>query len=140
MKEITASPPQFAQQFNLLVPGAPRKLTAEDVVKLTELGLVKRHGYYSPTADVETIRAIMAYEAWRAVRNTNQELHQAEGQTPQLCRLCSQPLPISELRKGRPRAYCYRCEPSRARERYQKWRAKRRLKQKRPTEIEAVYN
>ena len=134
MVEITASPKHFAQHFNEKVPGAWRKLTIADVFKLTELGLVKRHGYYSPSQDLETVRAILAYEEWRQRQKEPTPIPEAQSKAPRLCKGCGQPLPPApEGKHGRPRAYCDTCEPMRVRLRYRKWRSARR-QQKPPTE------
>jgi len=44
------------------------------------------------------------------------------------CKRCGEPLsPEPEGKKGRPNEYCPSCESFRARERYGKWRRKRRM-------------
>ena len=134
MVGITASPKQFAQRFNVKVPGAWRQLTVADVLELTELGLIKRHNYYSSSADMETVRAILAYEEWRQRQKEPTQISDA----PRLCKSCGQPVPL-EVRKGRPREYCPTCESSRAAERHRRWRARKR-KQKPITEMRPVYD
>ncbi|MFC1950596.1 hypothetical protein ACFLWD_02915 [Chloroflexota bacterium] len=53
MVELTTNSKHFTRQFNALVPEAPSKLTSQDVMKLTELGFIKRYEYYWPSQDRE---------------------------------------------------------------------------------------
>ncbi len=128
MREITKNPKKFARQCNLLIAEAPRRVTVEDVVKLTDLGLIKRHDYYSPTQDLETIRVILQFEQWREKTMVSENLAEPQNQVPMLCKMCAEPLPPrSEGKKGRPRKYCDNCESKRSSERNRKWRAKSRI-------------
>ncbi|MFC1902549.1 hypothetical protein ACFLX4_00565 [Chloroflexota bacterium] len=122
--EIT-SPDKFAAWFNLRYPGAYRQITTEDVRDMTSCGLIHRYRYYSPPQDGETIRAILQYEQMREKRSAKQDTKDRL-ESPS-CKMCSQPLPIEpKVRKGRPREYCSSCELLRNRERYRRWRERKK--------------
>ena len=138
MWEFITSPEKFAAWFNDKVPGAYREVTRDDIRLLTECGVIKRYGYYGDT-DLQTVIGILNYEQLRDKR-TQKEAQETIVEPPR-CKLCGQPLPLQlEGKKGRPREYCQKCESLRATQRYHKWRARRKLKQKSLTEIGAVYN
>lgn len=120
---ITTSPKHFARHFGTTVPGTWRRLTTADVIKLTELGLIMRYGYYSPSQDVETIRRIMAYEKWRVETRHNEDSVAVPNEKSRTCKSCGQPLPAPPPdKRGRHREYCSDCQSSRSKERSRKWR------------------
>ena len=119
------SPKEFADWFNKKYPGAYRPITAVDVRNLTECGLIGRYRSYSPFQDGETIRGILQYEQLRQKEST-QESTVDKLELPK-CKMCDYILPPEpEDKKGRPREYCTSCESSRNRERYRKWRKRKK--------------
>jgi len=121
LEPIITSPEKFAAKFNLLMPSAYRKVTAQDVKDMTECGLIGRYGHYT-RQDLKTVRAILVYEQIREKRVDKQET-KALDDVPR-CKLCGELLsPQTEGKKGRPKEYCSGCELSRARERYGRWRS-----------------
>ena len=123
MRQLIFSPDKFAEWFNTVVPGAYRKIDAEDVRDMTDYGLIGRYQYYGRT-DLETVRAILNYEQLRQNRNRRNEIRDDEGMIH--CRRCGVVLPTkAQDKRGRPKEYCSDCEAFRARERYRKWREKR---------------
>lgn len=128
MGQVITSPSKFASHFNAKVPGAYRHISVQDIQDMTECGLIKKHGYYL-SDDLHTVIGILNYEQLRD-RRTQKEARVAIDE-PSRCNLCGRPLPPGpEGKPGRPRQYCRRCESSRGSERYRKWHAKRKLKQK----------
>jgi len=128
MRLPIVSPDKFAAQFNQVVPGAYRKISAQDVRDITGCGLIGKYQYYG-RADLETVRAVLQYEQLRQKRIQGQSTE--DKSEPLKCKRCGQPLPYQqEAKKGRPKEYCSGCELSRARERYRKWKARRKPKQK----------
>jgi len=126
---------KFADTFNLKVPGAHRQVSADDIREMTACGLIARYGYFIQL-DIETTRAILQYEDLRRKRLTDTVQESKDGHS---CKLCGKPLRIEpEGKKGRPRHYCPECQPSRARERHRRWRA--RGKQKTLTGTKTLYN
>ena len=119
------SPIEFADWFNKKYPGAYRPITAVDVRELTKCGLIAHYRYYSLSQDGETIRGILQYEQLRQKKSTQES---TEGKLePPKCKMCEKPLPPEpEDKKGRPREYCTGCESSRNRERYRKWRKRKK--------------
>ena len=114
------SPDRFAKEFNEVVPGAYRKITAQDIVDMTACGLIGKYNCY-PHNDIETIRAILRYEELRQKRIEKQPLNSISD--IRTCRLCGIILPVQPIGKyGRPKEYCPSCEPVRAKARYRKWR------------------
>ena len=114
------SPDRFAAEFNAAVPGAYRKIDAQDIRDLTECGLIGRYGFYG-RADLETVRAILLYEQLRDERERKAYLKD----TPRTCKRCGKSLSSqSDGRRGRPSEYCADCEPYRNRSRYENWKAK----------------
>lgn len=122
MLEATiTSPIKFVALFNSKLPGAYRPIDITDVTDLVECGLLKRYGFFI-RCDLQTVRAILQYEQLRQKRS--QELT-IEGQR---CRMCGEPLlPQVEGKLGRPKVYCYNCDPLRFKERNRKWRRRRRV-------------
>jgi len=124
MNRTTRNPATFARWFNEKVPGAYRRLTGQDVYDMTRCGLIGRHDSYDDTVCIREAVDILNYELKRGER-VRQEKKEESG--PPCCRLCGWPLPPeTEGKTGRPREYCDKCEPARARERNAKWRNKRR--------------
>ena len=118
MRLPVVSPDKFAEWFNSVVPGAYRKIIAQDIRDLTKCGLIGRYGQYY-RADLETVRATLLYELLRDERERKACLKDA----PKTCKRCDQPLSSQPNgRRGRPSEYCLDCEPFRGRERYGKWR------------------
>ena len=139
MREIITSPEKFVTWLNLVVPGAYRTITTQDARDMTECGLIGRYGYYG-RSDLEMVRAILQYELLREKRRQKPPMEQALLE-PQQCKGCGKPLPTQpEAKKGRPKEYCASCESFRSRERYRKWRDRRKSKQKCLTETQVVYN
>ena len=134
MNQTITRPDKFATWFNLKVPGAYRRITADDVRLLTECGLIGKYNYYG-RLDLETVRGILRYEQLREKRLQRPAPDDA-GEAP-CCKGCGQTL-SAESRVGRPKEYCAQCEPTRARLRSRKWRVS--AKQKIKTETEVVYN
>lgn len=124
MGQIITSTDKFAAWFNSIVPGAPRRISAEDVGLLTKCGLVGCYGYYGHV-DLETVRGILQYESLREEKAQTQS-SEASAEPPR-CKHCGQPLPPKpEGKRGRPKEYCKECEFKRARLRNRKWRMKKR--------------
>ena len=123
MNQLITSSEKFADYFNRKVPGAYRHITNKDVRLLTDCGLLRRHNYYS-RSDLETVRAVLQYEQRREIILQKPEL--SERTEPPVCKRCGQPLPSqSESKRGRPKEYCAKCEPSRAKEGNRKCRQKK---------------
>jgi len=123
MELMTTSPDKFAAQFNLLVPGACRHITAEDVRLLTACGLIGKYHCYLRT-DLEIVRAVLQYEQLREKKIEKSETKAISDVT--YCKSCGQPVPAPPPgKKGRHREYCASCESVRVRERYRKWRMNR---------------
>lgn len=138
MRQPILSPGKFAVEFNQVVPGAYRHITAQDVRDMTECGLIGKYGYYG-RVDLEMVRAVFQYEQLREKRIQGQSTENKS--EPLRCKRCGQPLPYrQEAKRGRRKEYCSGCELFRARERYRKWKARSKPKQKTLTEIETVYN
>ncbi len=117
MRLPVVSPDKFAEWFSLKVLGAYRKVTAEDVKLMQQVGLICKYGYYI-RADLETVRSVLQYEQIRNERSEKACLKDA----PRICKRCGKSLPENEVRKGRPKEYCPDCESFRGRERYREWR------------------
>jgi hypothetical protein len=117
------SPNKFAEDFNEAVPGAYRRITTQDIVDMSECGLIGKYNCY-PHNDIETVRAILRYEE---IRQKSIEKQPSDSiSNIRTCRLCGMILPPEPIGKyGRPKEYCPSCEPVRARKRYQKWRSRR---------------
>ena len=124
---------QFAGWFNDKYPGAHRWITTQDVNDMTVCGLIGRYRYYSLSREGETVRGILAYEQMREKRSVKPILE--DKQEPSKCKRCKQPLPPEPRgKKGRPREYCPGCESFRNKERYRRWRErKKRILVKRPS-------
>ena len=117
-KPPITNPVEFAQDFNFQVPGAYRPMTVEDIRALTDHGLIKRYGYYSPD-DMQTIISILNYEQWR-LKHSSKLIKQLESSEP-VCKLCGNSLPIPpEGKHGRHKEYCSDCERYRLKIRYKK--------------------
>lgn len=126
MRDLITSPEKFANRFNQSVPGAYRKISGADVKLMKECELIGKDGCYW-RADIEMIRRIMLYEQMRDKATVKQE-RETTGQEYH-CRICGEPLPIPEENKaGRPREYCFLCEPARSTWRNRKWRNKVKYK------------
>ena len=125
MEPMTSNPEKFATWFNMKFPGAYRSITKDDIIDLTECGLIHRYGHFSLSQDLETIRAILQYEKLWEKRS---ERESAEDKLePPKCKKCKQPLPPKfEGKKGRPKEYCHSCESSRNAERYRSWRKRKK--------------
>jgi hypothetical protein len=116
------SPKKFAALFNEKYVGANREITAEDVICMTRCKLICRHGYYMRD-DLEMVRGVLEYEQIQGQRpvqlNTDNELKTRK------CKIFGHAMPLEPEGKSEiPKEYCFSCEPSRNRERYQKWRSK----------------
>ena len=122
---MLTSPDRFAAVFNMTFPDAYRIITGQDVRDMTECGLIREHGGYYSRADLQRIRAVLQYEQMRQARSAKVTIKD-KLESPK-CKMCGKPLPLqSEGKKGRPREYCSNCESSRNKERYRRWRKKRR--------------
>lgn len=118
MRQPILSPDRFAAEFNVVVPGAYREITVQDIKDMTDCGLICKYRYYC-SADLETVRAILLYEQMREERSRTAALVD----NPRTCKRCGHLLPSqSDGRRGRPGEYCPDCEPFRGMERYRKWR------------------
>ena len=123
MRQPILSPDRFTTWFNSVVPGAYRRVTAQDIRDMTECGLIGRYGCYG-RADLETVRAILLYEQMRQNREKRDEIRDTDGAIH--CRRCGALLTIKpDGKRGRPSEYCLDCEPFRGRERNRKWRNKK---------------
>lgn len=118
--QLITNPQKFADFFNAKVPGAYRKVSADDIRDMTTCGLIGRYGYYIHL-DIETVRAILQYEQLRQNRQKKDEIKDDDGVIH--CRGCGVVLDRPKD-KGRPREYCPDCESSRSTMRNQKWRRK----------------
>jgi len=116
VRQPILSPDRFAEWFNLVVPGAYRKVTVQDIRDMTECGFIGKYQYYG-RADLETVRAILLYEQMREERL-------AQSKKRPTCKMCGKPFSKCHDKRGRPREYCFDCEPLRGRERYRKWYGK----------------
>ena len=58
---VVADPVKFASRFNLMVPGAYRYITGDDIRLMENCGLIGRSGF-SDRSDIETVRGILQYE------------------------------------------------------------------------------
>ena len=125
MIERTTNPDKFAAWFNLVVPGAYRQITTQDIRDMTECKLLRCYGGYYSRTDLETVRALLQYEQMREKRSA--KVLREDKSEPACCKKCGQPLPSEpEGKKGRPREYCPSCESFRNAERYRRWRKKKR--------------
>lgn len=61
MRRPALRPNRFAVWFNRVVPGAYRQITAEDVLDMTQCGLIGRYGEYMQL-DIEIVRGVLQYE------------------------------------------------------------------------------
>lgn len=131
MPKLTSNPQKFALLFNRMVPGAYRKLTVDDVRKLTELGLVGRYGYYC-SDDRWTVIGILQWEQYREGRGGMSARNTSHDHDQRTCKGCSKPLPplADEVRPGRRGEYCRDCEPYRLRLRKRRSREKKKMSQK----------
>ncbi len=121
---LTGNTERFAAQFNAKLPGAYRQITVQDIKDMTECGLIKRYGYYSHS-DLETVRAILLYEQLLEKR-LKKPLNEEKLILPR-CKMCGEQLLVQlEGKKGRPREYCSECESLRRKDRYRKWRIRRK--------------
>ena len=117
------NPDKFAVKFNSVMPEACRTVTTQDVLDMTECGLLKRHGYFI-WQDLETVRGILQYEQLQQNRQKRDEIRDSDSAIQ--CRRCGSLLTAQpDGKKGRPREYCPSCEPFRARERHKAWWRKR---------------
>lgn len=123
-KPFILSPVKFATEFNLMVLGAYREITAQDVREMTECGLIGKYGFYLHS-DLHTVISILKYEQLRNNRQKRQEIRDSDGTIH--CRRCGALLADKGGKKGRPKEYCADCECFRAKERYRKWSVKRRV-------------
>ncbi len=115
-------PTAFANWFNMKVPGAYRKITADDVCIITECGLIGKYGFYI-RQDLETVRGILQYEQ----QKEHQLIQQDKEKNPPVCKICGQPLPVnSQGKPGRHKEYCSKCEFTRNRERQKRLKHRRR--------------
>jgi len=125
MIERSTNPGKFAAWFNSVVTGAYRKITTQDIRDMETCGLIRRYGGYYHRMDLETARGILQYEYMRKkgpAKSSNDNK-----QEPPKCKMCEQPLsPEPENMRGRPREYCPSCESSRNRERYRRWRKRKK--------------
>ena len=114
------SPDKFAAEFNSAVPGAYRKVDADDVRDMAECDLIGKYGYYGHV-DIQLVRAILLYEQLRQNRQKKDEIRDSDGAIH--CRRCGAVLAAKpDGERGRPKEYCTNCESYRGRERYKKWR------------------
>jgi hypothetical protein len=121
MRQPLLSPDKFASWFNQVVPGAHRRITAQDTRDLTAAGLIGKYGYLG-RADFETVRGVLQYEEMRQARLARSKVQPA-------CKMCGRPLSETHDKRGRPKEYCSDCEPFRVRERYKKWERKKELEE-----------
>jgi hypothetical protein len=113
---------RFAAEFNEIVPGAYRHITADDVQLMTQCGLIRRYKFYVK-GDLQTVISILKYEQLREKR-IDQEVKPIA--TERLCRACGNPLSSRDpAKKGRPKEYCSNCDPLRSKLRNRKWRNKK---------------
>ena len=120
---LTSNAERFADLFNAKLPGACRQITVQDIRAMTDCGLIRRYGYYI-RIDLETVMAILQYEQLIEKRMKKPP----EENKPQIlcCKLCGDPLPTKpEGKKGRPREYCQKCDKSRYKARYRRWRVRK---------------
>jgi hypothetical protein len=121
---LTGNTERFAAQFNAKLPGAYRQITVQDVRDMTDCGLIRRYGYYIHS-DLETVRAVLQYE--ELIETRMRKSPEEDKLQILCCKLCGDPLPTKhEGKKGRPREYCPKCESLRRRNRYRKWRIRRK--------------
>lgn len=120
---LTGNAERFAAQFNTKLPGAYRQITAQDVRDMTDCGLIKRYGYYIHS-DLETIMAVLQYEQLIEKR-IKKPLNEGKLILPR-CKMCGEQLLVQlEGKKGRPREYCQKCDKSRYKARYRRWRVRK---------------
>jgi len=121
---LTGNAERFAAQFNTKLPGAYRQITAQDIRDMTDCGLIRRYGYYIHS-DLETVRAVLQYE--RLIEKRMKKPTGEDKPEQLCCKICGDSLPTRpEGRKGRPREYCSKCESLRHKDRYKKWRIRRK--------------
>ena len=117
MRLAIVSPEKFAEWFNVVVPGAYRKINNQDIRDMCDVGLIHKYQYFG-RSDLEIVRGILLYEQLRDERSRKEN-------TIRTCKRCGQSLPSqTDGRKGRPNEYCPDCQPFRSRERYRKWRTR----------------
>ncbi len=121
---LTSNAERFADLFNTKLPGAYRQITVQAIRAMTDCGLIRRYGYYIHS-DLETVRAVLEYEQLLEKRMKKPAVE--DKLEPPRCKICGQLLTTKpEGKKGRPREYCQKCEKSRYKERYRRWRARER--------------
>ena len=123
MRRPVLRPNRFAEWFNRVAPGAYRQITAEDVLDMTQCGLIGRYGEYMQL-DIETVRGILRYEQLRRNRQKRADIRDSDDSIH--CRSCGVVLTKPDGRRGRPREYCRDCETSRSTMRGRKRRRKMR--------------
>ncbi len=122
--ELTSNAERFADLFNAKLPGAYRQITAQDIRDMTDCGLIRRYGYYIHS-DLITVMAVLQYE--QILDKRMKKPPEETKSEPPHCKICDRPLPVEpEGKKGRPREYCPRCESLRRKDRYRKWRIRRK--------------
>lgn len=121
---LTSNAERFAAQFNTKLLGTYRQITVQDIRAMTDCGLIRRYGYYIHS-DLETVRAVLQYE--QLIKKRMKKPTVEDKLQILCCKLCGDPLPTKpEGKKGRPREYCPKCESLRRRNRYRKWRIRRK--------------
>jgi len=58
---VVSDPVKFASKFNMMVPGAYRYMTGDDIRRMENCGLIGRSGFFD-RSDLETVRGILQYE------------------------------------------------------------------------------
>ncbi|HEY49414.1 MAG TPA: hypothetical protein G4O13_05145 [Dehalococcoidia bacterium] len=61
---VVADPAKFAERFNLIVRGAYRPVTVDDIRSMMKCGLIGRCGFFD-RSDLQTVRGILQYERLR---------------------------------------------------------------------------
>jgi hypothetical protein len=107
------------------VPGAYRRVTADDIRDMVECGLIGRHNYHYES-DLETVRGILQYEQMREQRS-NRIISTKNVSEPPKCKICGEPLPSERKHRGeRPKEYCPDCNSLRGGVRQKKVRQRHR--------------
>jgi hypothetical protein len=125
---LRTSPDKFAEEFNRVVPGAYRRITTQDVLDMTNCGLIGKYDCYLHN-DIETVRAVLQYEELRQKRIDKPQPQPQPISVTRACKICGSTLPVAPVGKyGRRKEYCAGCESSRLKLRYRKWRKTKQAK------------
>ena len=117
---------EFVDNFTQTFPGAPRPIDEADVLKLSELGLIKTHGCFSRD-DYNTVLSVLKYEQCMTGVPTHIEpVIKLSADRQRSCKLCAATLPNhAPDGVGRPKEYCGECQRLRSRDRNRRWRKNR---------------